>query len=105
MLYKTIVLELLQQRPQMHERLCKDHQLLSTLSIYAKELKASHETWKELLAEQKPETDPSQISSKAMEMALKELEDRLPAASPRDENEIFSLDAAMAYLRRHTSRG
>ena len=41
MQYKTIVLELLQQRPQMHEQLRKDRKLLPALEFYAKELKAS----------------------------------------------------------------
>jgi hypothetical protein len=47
---------------------------------------------------------PSQIASEAIEKALEELEDRLPFASDRDENEALSLKA-MAYVRRHTSRG
>jgi len=47
MQYKTIILQLLQQRPQMHEQLRQERKLLPTLEIYAKELKASHEDWKE----------------------------------------------------------
>ena len=39
-----------------------------------------------------------------MEKALKELEDRLPFASHRDENEALSLKA-IAYVRNHMSRG
>ena len=79
--------------------------LLPTLETYAKELKTSHEAWKETLSQAKPGSDPSQIASEAMEMALKELEDRLPSASPQDESEALSLDEAMAFIRRHTSRG
>ncbi len=104
MQYKTIVLELLQQRPQMHEQLRKERKLLTTLEIYARELKESHEGWKEQLLQARPGSDPSQIASEAMEMALKELEDRLPSESPRDETETLSLDAAMAYISRPTSR-
>jgi hypothetical protein len=48
---------------------------------WATELKASHETWKQTLAEAKPGSEPSQIASEAMEMALKELEDRYPRVS------------------------
>ena len=105
MQYKTIILELLQQRPEMHDQLRKERKLLPTLELYAKELKTSHEAWKELLSQARPGSDPSQIASEALEMALKELEDRLPSASPPDDNEPLSLDAAMAFIRRHTSRG
>ena len=49
-----------------------------------------------------PSSDPHQIASEALEMALQELADRLPSESPPDANETLSLDAAMAFLRRHT---
>jgi len=104
MQYKTIILELLKQRPEMHEQLRLTRRLLPTLETCAKELKVSHEAWKETLSQAKPGSDPSQIASEALEMALKELEDRLPSASPRDEREAPSLDKAMAYVRSHTSR-
>jgi hypothetical protein len=104
MQYKTIILELLQQRPQMHEQLRKERKLLTTLELYAKELKESHETWKEVLYQAKPNSDHSQIAGEALEMALKQLEDRLPSESQSNEDEALSLDEAMAFLRRHTSR-
>jgi hypothetical protein len=105
MKYKTIILELLQQRPGMHEELRKERKLLTTLEYYAKELKASHEVWKETLSQQRPGSDPSQIASEALEMALKDLENRLPSESEMGEEEAISLDQAMAYLRNPTSRG
>ena len=105
MQYKTIILELLEQRPQMREELRRSRKLLPALEHYAKELKSDHEAWKERLAQANPESDPSQIASEAMEMALKELEDRLPSESRQDENEMVSLDEAMAHIRSHTSRG
>ena len=104
MQYKTIILELLQQRPQMHDQLRKNRKLLPALEFYAKELKTSHETWKETLSQSKPGSNPSQIASEALEMALKEMEEHLDSGSPRSENEPLSLDAAMASVRRHTSR-
>ena len=70
-----------------------------------RELKTSHQAWKEQLSELRPESDPSQITSEAMEMAIRELEDRLPPVSPPENNEPLSLDGAMAFIRRHTSRG
>jgi hypothetical protein len=105
MQYKTIILELLQARPQMHEQLRKERKLLMTLEFYAKELKESHEAWKETLDRANPGSHPSRTASEALELALKEVEDRFPAESPPDDQELFSLDQAMAYLRNHTSRG
>jgi hypothetical protein len=105
MQYKTIVLELLQQRPQIHDQLRKDRKLLATVEMYARELKTRHEVWKETLSQERPGSDRSQIAFEALEMALKELEDRLPAASHQSDNEAFSLDAAIAYLRKHMSPG
>ena len=99
MQYKTIVLELLQQRPEVHHQLCKQRLLLSTLERYSCELKTSHEAWKDLLLQAKPGSSQSQIASEALEIALKELEDSLPPVSPPDETEPLSLDAAMAFLR------
>ena len=82
--------------------LLKERKLLPTLELYAKELKASHEAWKEFLSQQRPGSDQSQVSSEALEIALKELEDRLPSESPRDGSETTFLDAAMLFVRRHT---
>ena len=76
MQYKTIILELLQQRQELHDQLRKDRTLLPTMERYASELKTSHEAWKERLSELRPGSDPSQIASEAMEMALQELEER-----------------------------
>jgi hypothetical protein len=100
-MYKTLVLELLKQRPDLHEQLRQSRTLLPTLERSAIELKTSHETWKERLAEAKPGSDPSQIASQALEMALKEVEDCLPSAS-LEETDPLSLAAAMTFLRRHT---
>jgi hypothetical protein len=105
MQYKTIILELLEQRPQIHEELRRSRKLLPALELYARELKDSHEAWKERLLQAKPESDPSQIATGAMELALKEMEDRLPSESHQDESESLSLDQAMAHISRPTSRG
>ena len=105
MQYKKIVLELLQQRTEMHDQLRKERKLLPAMEQFARELKTSHLAWKEQLSGLRPGSDPSQIASEAMEMAVKELEDRLPPVSPPESNEELSLDGAMAFIRRHTSRG
>ncbi len=89
MQYKTIVLELLKQQTELYEQLRIKRKLMPTLEICAKELKTSHQAWKETLKEAKPESDPSQVSSEALEMALKELTDRLASASRQNENQCF----------------
>lgn len=105
MQYKTIVLELLRENPKLHEQMRQTHRLLPTLETLAKELKASHETWKQTLAAAKPGSEPSQLASEALELALKELEDRLASVSPPEEQEQLSLQEAMAFVQSHTSNG
>jgi hypothetical protein len=100
MQYKTITLGMLEQRPRLHERLRKNRVLLQTMEQFADELKASHEAWKQLLAQDRPGCDPSQIASQALELAIEALERRLPSESPEDEMETLSLDKAMAFIQR-----
>jgi hypothetical protein len=102
MQYKTMVLELLEQRPQMYERLRKQRMLLPTMEFYAGELKDLHEGWKQHLAETRPGSDPGQISSQALELALNELKGILPSDSSTEETDQPSLDDFVTYLRRHT---
>ncbi|MGH7170115.1 MAG: hypothetical protein ACRELG_07555, partial [Gemmataceae bacterium] len=68
MLYKTIVLELLQNRPELYDQLRKQRMLLPTLNWLAGELKARHQAWKEELQATRPGSD-SQIASEALEPA------------------------------------
>lgn len=103
--YKTIALELLQQRPELHEQLRTSRRLLPTLENCAQALKDSHVAWQETLARAKPGSDPSQIASEALELAIQNLVDCLPAGTLADETEALSLDQAMTYLRRHTPPG
>jgi hypothetical protein len=106
MLYKTIVLELLQQRQEVYDQIRKQRKLLPTMEHYATELKTSHQGWTELLTQMRPGSDKSQLSSEALEIALKELEDRLPSASGSEVRARQFLDAAMLFNRnRRTPRG
>jgi hypothetical protein len=102
MQYKTMVLELLQQRPRIHDRLRRQRMLLPTMEFYARELKDLHEGWKQHLAEARPGSDESQFASQALELALKELEDCLPGDSSSEAADQPSLDDFMTYLRDHT---
>lgn len=105
MQYKTMVHELLQQQTELHEKLRLTRRLLPAIEAYARELKASHEEWKETLTESRPGSDPIQIASEALEMAVKEMEDRLQSESQVSDQEALSLDAAMAFIKAPTSRG
>ena len=104
MQYKTIVLELLKQRTKLHEQLRLTRRLLPTMETLARDLRESHESWKESLSQSQPGSEPSQISSEAMELALKDMEDRVRFASLRNDRELPTLDKAMAFLVSHTSR-
>jgi hypothetical protein len=100
--YKTIVLEFLQEQfPTLHEQLRSTRTLLSTVELQAAALKRYHEDWMDRLAQTRPDSDPIQIASQALELAMEDLRDDLSCASKADEDGP-SLDRAMAYLRRHT---
>ena len=103
MQYKTIVLELLKQQTEFYNLLRITRRLLPTMEVCAQQLKDHHEAWKETLSQAKPDSDPSQINSQALELALKEMEDRLRSLSPQDDGELPTVDDAMAYLVAHTS--
>lgn len=105
MQYKTIVLEMIEQRPQMHEKLKRERKLLTTMESIARELKASHEAISRDLASEQPDMNASLISLQALELACKELEDRMPPVNPKDDTESLSLDQIMAPLAGRSSRG
>jgi hypothetical protein len=69
---------------------------------YATELKANHQAWQDQLAQARPDSAPEQITSEALELALQELTDSLPAELPPEDDGTISLDAAMTYLKRPT---
>jgi len=102
--YKTIILELLQQRPRLHDQLRSRRELLTVTESYAQMLKTRHEAWTQKLSESKPQMDPASRSSAAMEIALLDVVTRLQAAYPPEEQQQPSLDAVMAYIRTLTLR-
>lgn len=101
MQYMTITLELIQNQPELCAKLRAEKTMLSTVEFYAKELKASHDAWKGRLQANQPAA-MEQIEAQALELALQELQDRLPSASTQSGEENLSLDAAMAFLRKAT---
>jgi hypothetical protein len=103
MQYKTIILELIQEQPGLYEQLRSSKRLLPAIDVYAIELRDSHELWKERLVQANPISDPRQVASEAMELAIEEIQHRLRSVSPADETEPLSLDAAMNFLRHSQS--
>ena len=101
MQYKTMTLELIKQRPKLYEQLRSSKTLLATMERYALILKASHEAWMAYLNGTLPNSDTGQVSSEAIDIAVKELEHHFDSASTPQEDEL-ALDAAMAYVRLHT---
>jgi len=104
MKYKTIILELLTERTEDFEQLRQQRKLLVTVEQYARELKSAHKAWKVLLIQIRPGSAPSQIASEALQMALKELQERLVSALQPDRNKALFLDAAMMFTRSRTPR-
>ncbi len=101
--YKTIVLELLQdQYPSLHEQLCRERRLPMALDDYASTLKTAHLAWMEEILRASPESDKTQVSSEALELAIEHLQGDLPSEPPANETEALSLDAAMAFITAHT---
>jgi hypothetical protein len=101
--YKAIVLELLQQKPALHERLRATRSLLQTLECSAAHLRSRHRFWMTELGRRRGVFHPSQLSSSALEIAVEELRDALtPEMTSGDPNSL-SLDEAMDFLSRQPS--
>ena len=98
--YKTIVLALLQQRPQMYQRLRKAHQLFMMLNYYSRLLEHHHEIWMEYLWRTKPSSH-RHITQKALGIATKNLDAHFPHESPTGESGV-SLEEAVTFINSHT---
>jgi hypothetical protein len=98
--YKTMVLELLQQYPEIHDLLRRRRELLPALESYGTELKTRHDAWKETLSQVNPGSSESQVASAALEIALKELAYHFDSGSPPDPDNPLSLEEALVFLRR-----
>ncbi len=102
MQYKTLTLHLLEQRAEIHDYLRRQRLLITTLDRYSEDLKASHEAYQERLTRSRADWDRSQIASEALELALKDLENRLRTEFPPQEEETMTLEGAMDFIRRRT---
>jgi len=99
--YRTRTLQLLEQHPSLYEQLRKERKLFTTMKFLASQMKIRHLAWMEQLSQARPGRSPSQINLEAFEHALHEIKISLDLMGPQVEEEAFSLDAAMTYIRSH----
>src|SRR5689334_13336857 len=99
MQYKTIVLGLLEQQPTLYQQLIVNKTLGQMLQQLATALGHCHQYWIEKLQRVRAVSDQTQRTSRALELALRELEEDLqPESSPSgEENQSFDLHAAMMF--------
>ena len=88
MQYKTITLELLQELPELYEHLRSGKRLLPAMDAYSTELKTGHEAWKVAIDRQRPGGDPRMVAAEALELAIRDLRDRLLCVSSKVEAEL-----------------
>jgi len=100
--YKTIALELIQDRPGLYERLRMSKRLLPSMETYAEDLKNLHDDWKAKLQKNRMHADPYAIAAEALEMAIQELQDRLPCDAPTDQDAHLPLADTIRYDQTHT---
>ena len=94
MQYKTIVLQLIRNHPQLHYQLRQARQLLDATEACSMSLKQRHEELTTTLGQKSPSRNPQQLSQEALEIALEEFEMHLLPE--------LSLDAAMAFVLGHS---
>lgn len=102
--YKTIMLELIQEYPEIHNRLRCNRVLLPTLTVFAYQLKMSHEAWKDTLCRTTPGCKRHQVAGEALELAIMEMKDHLRLASAPKEDVPDSTQAVMVFTRSRTPR-
>jgi predicted nuclease with TOPRIM domain len=96
--YKTLTLQLIRQYPGIHYPLKEKKKLLETVEKEAKLLAKRHKSWQDQLSQAIPECGSIQIELAALELAMKELENRLTGLPDLLDQELI-LDAAIAFLR------
>lgn len=87
MRYKSMMLELLEEHPVLHDQLRRDRTLLSTMETWAVNLRDQHLSWIEMLRLKHPAGDPTQRASEALELAVRDIRDRLRVEFSLSERE------------------
>jgi hypothetical protein len=101
MQYKTIILHLLEQRPEIQDQLQSNKTMMPTLDRFSRELQDRHQSWVATLSQSGECCDESQVANEALEFALEEILGSLQREFPSAADEL-TLDGAMEFLRRHT---
>jgi len=73
MLYKTIVMGLIEEQTNLHRQLKQRRRLLATVETLSQRLKELHEEYMEALATARPESHRHLLGAEALELALAEL--------------------------------
>jgi hypothetical protein len=76
-LYKTIVLELLQQYPKLNQQLTSSKALLSTMEQKAMELRETHLSILAELTQNEPKVSVDLLKAQAGEIAIEQLKEEL----------------------------
>ena len=84
MQYKTIALELLTANPLLCAELKAQRRLLVELHRLSAELRLRHRAWIVALTNQSPTDDPRLTASRALELAVDELRERLSSNGSAD---------------------
>lgn len=100
MQYKTITLELLESFPEMALTLKSADRFLAALEACSTDLRTRHLSLMDLLCRTNPQTGTEELSSRAFEIALQELEARIQFAG--QPATLAHPDQLIEYLRRHT---
>lgn len=90
MRYKTIALALIEEQPALHRRLKESRSLLSAMERHARTLKSLHEAQVTQLGTRRPGSDPVQLASEALELAVEALREIIADASPPSGSETES---------------
>jgi hypothetical protein len=103
MLYKTIVLELIQDRPELCSRLRQERLMLQAVETLAVDLKSRHEQWQQKLLNTMRGEAKELIHSRAMEFAIDEAIKMLPGESETADQRTVSMNALIDRVRSHTT--
>ena len=104
MQYKLILLQLLEQHPELFKQVRQRGNIHPKVEYYACELKTLHDAWKAAILQSKPDREASQIASGALEVALEEIQARLPEGSTLHRNQAISLDSMAEAFRNYSPR-
>ncbi|MCA9050162.1 MAG: hypothetical protein KDA89_15610 [Planctomycetaceae bacterium] len=103
MLYKTVVMELMEENGGLREKLRGEGNLLASLELLAGNLRERHRGLVAEMQGSRADGGFSEISSAALEIAVQEMRDRMTAFS--DSDETIDLDQLLQEIVRRSPVG